>query len=190
MTPLLTILIPTLPVREKYLTRLVDQLLDQRKDYPITIQVDSDTDCQIGTKRNKMMAGATGDYVAWIDDDDRISDRYLELIMKGIKTKPTHCSLVGEITFNGQRPQKFIHSTDYTSMYEEDGIFYRPPNHLNTIRRDLAIQCPFPDWNFSEDSNFCFQLQAKGFLTNEYKIHETIYFYDFIQDKKRHDYNK
>lgn len=188
MTTLLTILIPTLPVREKYLQRLLNILLPQVTDLPVEISIDADTSCQIGRKRNNMMATAHGEYVAWIDDDDRISENYINLVLAGIFTLPTHCSLVGEITFDGKKPKPFYHSTDYDTYWEDEKGYYRHPNHLNTIRRDLAIQVPFPDWQLSEDTNFAVGIKNKGLLTNEYKIPEMIYYYDYITDKERHDY--
>lgn len=192
MTPQLSILIPTLPIREKLLSVLYLKLNNQRKDYSglVEILTNDDTSMQIGAKRNVMMKAARGEYVCFFDDDDLPSDDYISLIMEGLKTKPTHCSLVGEITFDGKRPQKFIHSTDYDHYYEEDGIFFRHPNHLNTIQKDIAVQVPFPDWQLSEDTNFAIRLLNTGLLTQEYKIPQTIYHYLFITDKKNHDYSK
>lgn len=182
----LSILVPTLPTRRKFLDNLFDQIRQQAHPYIGLFEtiIDPEIEISIGVKRNNLLAKAQGEYICFIDDDDRIADNYIELVMAGIATNPDCCSLNGIITTDGKDPKPFKHSIDYDSMYERDGIYYRPPNHLNTVRASIAKQMVFPDWQRSEDSNYCFQLQASGLLKVEYKIPETIYFYDYISDKR------
>jgi glycosyltransferase involved in cell wall biosynthesis len=182
----MTILIPTLPIRVKFLNRLINELVGQaeRTGHVVNFIVDDDVNVCIGTKRNNMVARVNTEYMCFIDDDDRIADNYIELVMAGIATNPDCCSLNGIITTDGKDPKAFRHSIDYDRFYEEDGIYYRCPNHLNTIRTELARQCPFPDWQRSEDSNFSFQLRDKGLLKVEHKIEPVLYYYDYVSDKK------
>lgn len=186
MTPKLSILIPTVPGREHFMDRIMGQVSKQLASWPEAevCWTIGTTNVSIGVRRNDLMARANGEYICFIDDDDRIADDYIELVMAGIATNPDCCSLNGIITTDGKDPRKFIHSIDYNEFYERDGVFYRCPNHLNTIRTELARQCPFPDWQRSEDSNFAFQLRDKGLLKVEYKIPETLYFYDYVTDKR------
>lgn len=156
--------------------------VEDRSD--IEIISDDRTGISIGAKRKDMVAAVTGEYMCFIDDDDRIADNYIELVMAGIATNPDCCSLNGIMTTDGKDPKPFIHSIDYNEFFERDGVYYRCPNHLNTIRTELARQCPFPDWQRSEDSNFAFQLRDKGLLKVEYKIQETLYYYDYVSDKR------
>lgn len=189
MTPKLSILIPTMPGRERFFDRLMSELNRQihpggkRYDVEIVYSI-GDKSVSVGKRRNELMDLAKGEYICFIDDDDRIADNYIDLVMTGIATSPDCCSLNGIIITDGKDPKPFIHSIDYNEFFERDGIYYRCPNHLNTIRTELARQCPFPDWQRSEDSNFAFQLRDKGLLKVEYKIPETLYFYDFISDKR------
>lgn len=188
----LSILIPTLPSRNDFFKRIRDHLSSQIIDYyadnnfenQIEILANDQTDISIGVKRNVILAEAQGEYMCFIDDDDRIADNYVALVMAGIATNPDCCSLNGIITTDGKDPRKFIHSIDYTEFFERDGVYYRCPNHLNVIKTELARQCPFPDWQRSEDSNFAFQLRDKGLLKKEYKINETLYYYDYVTDKR------
>lgn len=185
MTDLLTILIPTLPRRWHFYVNLRQQLAIQTiGGKPVEIITDDATDISIGMKRNKLMAQVETPYVCFVDDDDEISINYIDLILAGIATNPDCCSLNGIITTDGNNPRVFKHSIEYDSMYERDGVYYRPVNHLNVVRTDIAKLCPFPDWNYSEDSNYCFQLQATGLLRKECKIEETLYYYLFRSDKK------
>jgi glycosyltransferase involved in cell wall biosynthesis len=149
----------------------------------VEVITDDTTGISIGAKRNVMLQAATGDYICFIDDDDRIADNYIELVMAGIATNPDCCSLNGIITTNGKNPKPFKHSIDYKEFYEQDGVYYRCPNHLNTVKTELARQCPFPDWDRSEDSNYAFQLRDKRLLKVEYKIESVLYFYDYVSDK-------
>jgi glycosyltransferase involved in cell wall biosynthesis len=182
----LTILIPTIPGREQFMDRIMRQVTNQLAFWPeAEICWSIGSPCvSIGMRRNELMARAKGDYICFIDDDDRIADNYLELVMAGIATNPDCCSLNGIITTNGVDPKVFKHSIQYGSMYEQDGIYYRPPNHINTVRSSIAKQMVFPDWQRSEDSNYCFQLRDSGLLKTEHVIEETLYYYDYISDKK------
>jgi hypothetical protein len=183
--PRLTILIPTLPGRAAFFERLVNELFRQMSETGTQFKIAADdaVGISIGSKRNNMVANVETDYLAFIDDDDRIADNYIELIMSGIATNPDCCSLNGIITTDGKYPHQFKHSINYDRFYEEDGVYYRCPNHLNTIRTELARQCPFPDWDRSEDSNYAFQLRDKGLLKVEYKIEPVLYYYDYVSDK-------
>lgn len=179
----LSILVPTLPTRRHFFGSVIMQLLSQVGDYPVELLVNDRTDCSIGVKRNILLQSAKGEYICFIDDDDRIADDYVELVMQGIATNPDCCSLNGIITTDGKNPKPFKHSIDYASMYERDGVYYRPPNHLNTVRASIAKRMVFPDWDRSEDSNYCFQLRDSGLLKVEYKIEPVLYYYDYISDK-------
>jgi glycosyltransferase involved in cell wall biosynthesis len=185
MTPRLSILIPTIPGREHFMDRIMKQVSDQAAVWPeVEVQWTIGTpSVSIGMRRNELMARATGDYICFIDDDDRVADNYIELVMAGIATNPDCCSLNGIITTDGKNPKPFKHSIDYDSMYERDGVYYRPPNHLNTVRSSIAKQMVFPDWDRSEDSNYCFQLRDSGLLRVEYKIEPVLYYYDYVSDK-------
>src|ERR1044072_2368745 len=185
MTPKLSILIPTLPIREKLSSVLFLKLKEQKKTYPEQVEILTNDNhlISIGAKRQLMLQAARGEYICFIDDDDRVADNYIELVMAGIATNPDCCSLNGIITTDGKDPKPFKHSIDYDSMYERDGVYYRPPNHLNTVRASIAKQMTFPDWQRSEGSNYVFQLQASGLLKFEYKIEPVLYFYDYVSDK-------
>lgn len=182
----LSMLIPTIPGREQFLARLLNQI--HRQTFPYIKEfhtvVDDTVGISIGVKRNNLMAKANGEYLCFIDDDDRIADNYLRLVMAGIATNPDCCSLNGIITTDGKDPKPFKHSIEYRSMYERDGVYYRPPNHINTVRSSIAKQMVFPDWQRSEDSNYCFQLRDSGLLKVEHKIDEVLYFYDYVTDKR------
>lgn len=180
----LTIMIPTLPKRLHLLYRLLGVLSPQVDTNVVQVLLNSDKDCTIGEKRNRMMTQASGKYVAFIDDDDLVSDDYIKLIMEGIVNDVDCCGLTGLYKPDNGQQQKFIHSIQYKEFFEQDKILYRCPNHLNAVKREHALKCPFPHWDRSEDSNFAFQLRDAGLLKSEHQIHKTIYIYEYISDKR------
>lgn len=180
---LLTILIPTLPRRWKFYNDLRASLAMQVYNKPVTIISNHDTDISIGVKRNLLMAEVETPYVCYIDDDDRINDNYISLILKALESDPDCCSLRGKYYLDDVFKNDFEHSIKHTEMKEVDSLLVRPINHLNTVRTEFAKQIPFPDWKYSEDSNYAFRLMHAGLLKTEAWIEETLYFYKCRSDK-------
>lgn len=180
----LTILIPTLPKRVHFLNRLLSHLAPQIDTNSVEVIFNSDRGCSIGEKRNRMIAQATGEYVCFVDDDDLVSDDYVSLIMQGIDKGVDCCGLTGLYKPDNGPEQIFIHSIKYNEFFEQDKILYRCPNHLNAVRREHALRCPFPHWDRSEDSNYAFQLRDSGLLKTEHMITDIIYTYEFVSDKR------
>lgn len=204
----LSILTPSLTLRDKYYKNLLEQIkkqltLDNCQDAEIRpfwkenfdyfryefkeevefILMIDDKENTIGYKRNKLLEYAKGDYLCFVDCDDRISENYFELLLKAIKTNPDCCSLNGIITTDGINAKEFKHSIKYTSWYEENNIYYRPPNHLNCIKSEIAKQFLFPETNSGEDMDWSLKIQRSGLLKNECEIKETLYYYDYISNK-------
>ncbi len=188
----LSILIPTLFSRKKksdflcsYISNLIDMYrLIKNIDIDVEILCHRDNgEATIGQKRNELLGMAKGEYLCFIDDDDQISSNYIALLFEAIQTNPDCCSLNGIITTNGNNPQNFIHSLKYKNWFEENGVYYRPPNHLNCIKASIAKQFLFPDISNGEDKDWSMQIAESGILKTEYEIKETIYFYDYISNK-------
>lgn len=180
---MLSILIATLPQRESLFLRLIEDLRRQSDHRPVEVLVEDSVELSIGEKRNQLMGAASGDYLCFIDDDDRICENYIDLLLEAMEAEPDCCSLNGIITFDGEDPKLFKHSIDYLGIYEEEGVYYRPPNHLNCIRTEIARRFKFPGLNFGEDADFCMQMLNAGALQVEYKIEPVLYYYDYVSSK-------
>lgn len=129
------------------------------------------------------MSWANGQYQSMIDDDDRVSENYIELLMRGAESGLDCCELNGVITEDGKNPRPFRHSLEY-DKYDEEGILYRRfPNHLSCIKRELVKDFKFPPKSFSEDTDWAYMVHRAGVLKTEYKISQTIYFYDYKRIK-------
>lgn len=201
----LSILIPTTPDRTPFMLNLFKQFRSQlgeltehedqqenqffgryiSKDYRVDILVFEDNrQHSIGYKRNWLKKNAWGDYLAYIDSDDRIGPKYFEHAFTGIEQGVDACGLTGIITEDGQNPKKFVHSMRYDSWFEKDGVYYRGINHLNVCRSSIAKQMIFPEINHGEDKSYSDQLMASGLIKTEYwDENEVIYHYQYRSKK-------
>lgn len=179
----LSILVCTLPERLAYMSRLTEQLEPQMRNNPVELLTDaSPRPVPIGRKRNALLKRATGDYVAFVDDDDRVSTFYVNRIIDAIKHRPDCVGINGFIQFDGKNGKRFIHTRTCNEWCEKQGVYWRYPNHLNPIRRELALQAGFPDdSNFGEDK--AFSDRVKPLLKTEVMIDEIIYWYDYRATK-------
>jgi glycosyltransferase involved in cell wall biosynthesis len=172
----LSILICSLVGREVSLKKLLN-LLEPQKTDDIEIIVDIDNkEVTTGAKRNRLLKKATGEYIAFIDDDDLVSNDYIFKILNAIESKPDCCGMEGLITFKKQNiTRTFIHSIKYNSWFTKDEVYYRCPNHLSPVKRILALKAMFPDLTISEDIEYSKRLLP--FLKTEVYIKNPIYFY-------------
>lgn len=177
---MIDILIPTLESRADKFNYIKGKLQAQIGDLPIRILSLCDSgEVSTGIKRNALLQGAEADYVCFVDDDDDVSDNYIEKITEAARSGLDCASLLGLITFDGRAPKYFIHSIIYEN-YSEGTEYYRPPNHLNLIRRDIARKFEFPDKYISEDTDWALQISKAKALRTEFKIPDLLYFYKYV----------
>ena len=174
----LSILIPSLNERKQNLDLLKAELNKQiGKKHVEVLSISDNRQMSIGQKRNMLLMQSSGEYVSFIDDDDQPSVDYIEKIMAAVSKNPDCSSLTGEIVFIDGYSRPFIHSLRYDRWIDDhDGkVYYRPPNHLNAVRRSIAVQVGFPPWNNGEDR--VFSMGIKPMLKKEEWIEGVIYNY-------------
>jgi hypothetical protein len=179
-----SILIPTLRKREKQFNYIFEKLQLQINRNKLEKKVEIATyknegEISIGLIRNKLIEMSQGEYISFFDDDDDCHENYISMIFDALKTNPDVVSLEGIITFNGQNAKKFIHSIDFNAYFEKNKTFYRPPNHLNTIKSSIVKMILFKDMTYSEDTDFAMRLCNAKLLKTEIKINEPYYFYKY-----------
>lgn len=198
----LSILIPTTQDRAAFIEKLNVQFHEQlgshvrpRLTSPGGIVIDRFADVEviyfhdnkehsIGYKRNILLDLAEGQYLAFIDSDDRIGANYFKHAFTGIEMGVDACGLTGIITEDGQNPKKFVHSMKYDSWFEKDNVYYRNNNHLNVVKASIAKQMRFPEVSMGEDHSYSKQLLASGLIKTEYwDENEVLYMYDYISKK-------
>ena len=186
---LLSILICSIPKRKTILDRLLNQIADYSKDYfsetELEIYSNDNVNISIGEKRNLLLDVAKGKYIAFIDDDDSITEHYFKEIRKGIDGDYDCCSLRGIITWNGGNPELFEHSIKYTAWNTTNNEikYERFPNHLNCIKSEIAKQVNFIELNHGEDKDWSYKLNETGLIKTEHFIDEIIYNYQYITNK-------
>ena len=179
----ISLLVCSLESRHRELRHLKNCLAPQLTDaVELLVNVDRGQKT-IGLKRNELLEEASGEYIAFIDDDDLVSDDYVEKILTAVESNPDCCGMEGIVTFNGQNPRRFVHSLRYREWFERDGVYYRNPNHLSPVKRELALQVGFPEKNYWEDRDYSARLLH--LLNREVYIMGPIYYYLYVKQKKK-----
>jgi glycosyltransferase involved in cell wall biosynthesis len=172
----LSILIPSISRHTAHLDALI-QMISPQITKQVEVITDSSEGYNIGIKRNKLLQLATGEYVVFIDSDDRISPKYVELILKATENNPDCVGISGYMTTNGANMEQWHISMDYGYWRKENGVYLRTPNHISPVRRELALQAGFPEVTSGEDAEYSRRLFP--LLKTENKIPGNIYHYDY-----------
>jgi hypothetical protein len=167
-----------LPERFPLLYDLLYNLESQIVGTSVEILVDSDFSPTIGDKRNRLISSAHGTYVAFIDDDDEVSEHYISLILNAISGNPDFVAIRGILFENEEFMGIFEHSLKYKEWIDEmkgEIKWGRPANHLNPIKKDLIPSHPFTRKSYGEDKDYSMLLQP--ILKSEILIEVPIYKY-------------
>jgi len=178
----LDILIPSLENRSESLHRLKEELTNQIEANNLTQVVNIRTNIDggqkhIGVKRNELIRSSFADYVCFLDDDDWIDAQYVLSQYYGCTQGKDCVELRGIYTENGLNPKPFFHSIKYESYYSKDGNYFRPPNHLNAIKRELVLKIKFAEVSFGEDTDWALRVAHEKLLKTEAENTKFIYQY-------------
>ncbi len=177
----LSILICHLESRSIELSNLLAQLKDQIEDSnDIEILIETDKgESSIGAKRNKLLDRSVGKWICYVDDDDSIEPGYIQEIMDAIEIGPDAIGIKGNYYVNGELQGMFIHSHKYKRWEDTNKYtFIRSPNHLNPIKRELALKVRFPEISMGEDADYSARLLP--YITTEVMINIPIYNYQKV----------
>lgn len=166
-----SILIPTIPGRELKLQILLGNIQDKLARicpslrYEICLAFDN-RETSVGLKRQKLLQEAKGKYMSFIDDDDYITDDYIQDMYDTVQGEYHVMRLRGQIG-----KYTFTHSVEVrlTDTMAKGDVYLRPPNHLNVIMTDVAKLIQFGDASRGEDLDWSIKLARSGFLTKEYQ---------------------
>ena len=177
---LLSIVICSVPERVGFLSRLFSKLTPQTKNKPVEILVLTDNrSMSIGQKRQKLLEMATGKYICHVDDDDIISDDYVDSLLDKIKEDKYDCiTFTCMVSINGGQSKPCYYSKDFTYSNFPDK-YLRNPNHLSCYKRDLALKHKFINLEYGEDDEW--GKRASKEIVSECIIDKILYFYEYIQ---------
>jgi len=178
----LTILVPTVPSRlTSYYPRLMKQLLDQTSPYN-TIELISFFDNKkrsIGKKRDEMLGLVQGEYVVFIDDDDRISEDYISEIMTALQNNPdTDCVVFNCICcVDGGAPKLCKYGIEFEYGDILGGKEWRgKPAHTMVYKSSIAKSHHFRDMKNCEDTDWV--KRACLDIKQQVRVDKVLYFYD------------
>ena len=190
MNNILSILICSLSKRKEYLDELLECLKPQLvKGVQVLINSDGGKK-SVGCKRNELVTSASGKYIAFVDDDDLVSDDYVSLILEAVEggcdVVGIHLLMTRRLDINSEC--RTYHSLKYKEWYDEPDPdragrkrYYRNPNHLNPVKREFALATLFPAIDSGEDHDYSKRLLP--LLKTEVYIESPIYHYQAERDK-------
>ena len=136
----------------------------------------------VGEKRNHLMNMAKGKRVVFVDDDDHVTDDYVDKLLE-------YCELDFDCVGIGVKFTKDSrHETLYDYSYKKNintrdpqrggiRVYGRMPNHLCLWKKEIAMRCKFPVINLGEDHAWAEEQLLKGYTFH--KTDHVIYHYDF-----------
>jgi hypothetical protein len=186
VTPLWTILIPTLAWRQDKFQRLLGILGPQLEPHggQVTIlALRNNAERPLGRLRQDLMEAATSQYISFADDDDTVPDDFVARVVP----------LLDGVDYIGFRMQAYhdgvplkptFHSLRYDSWWDDARGYYRDVTPRNPVRRDLTIGTDFTG-SWPEDRHWAAQM--RGRLKTEHYIGECMQHYwhdtsDTVQD--------
>jgi glycosyltransferase involved in cell wall biosynthesis len=165
----LSIITCTIAERVELLNKLHLQLCAQ-VNWPGSVEhIIVPGDGTIGRKINKGLRLATGRYVCVVDDDDEVSENYVDSLLKAIQQEPD------VVTFGVRRNEE--------TYYLRAGADEHAANHLCAWKREIALSAPCLPRNYGWDVVWYTALQLVK--RTEYHIHEVLYKYNYSKEGTR-----
>lgn len=157
----LSILIPSIPSRFARLKLLWEVLTPMVEGLPVEILVFMDNKKRsVGLKRDALVQMAKGQYLSFVDDDDRIYSNYVTEMLGAIKKGPDVVSIQQHATINDGN--KFLVSYGLNNENQEarkvNGVWVdvdRKPFHTCAWKTEIAKRHHFPDASYGEDWHWC-----------------------------------
>jgi glycosyltransferase involved in cell wall biosynthesis len=168
---------------------LLDHLGKQAEGKPVeVISLVDNKKMKIGSKRNHLLSISKGEYVSFVDDDDWVSDDYVDSILE--KIQEGHDLITFDLMrYEDGKPDRVCH---YTLGIERDHdtaeAYYRLPNHLMAYRRDIAIRVKYEDSSFREDSNW--SIAVRSHIATHSNINKVLYNYQYsnLESESKRNY--
>ena len=161
----------------------MNQLISQTKDRQDVelLALFDNKKRSLGDKRNDLLNLARGDYLVFIDDDDRISDSYVDDIINTLNANPeTDCVVFDCIcSVDGGTPKLCKYGTEfeYGDILLNNVIEWRgKPAHTMVYKSSIAKRHMFPSINNGEDVDWV--IRACKDITIQTRIDKVLYWYD------------
>lgn len=179
----LSILVLSVPNRvNSFFPKLMLDLQEQtkdRKDVEILGLYDNKIST-VGEKRQNLLNIAKGDYIVFIDDDDRIAPDYVKEIMNVLTKNPQVDCVVFDVmcTLNNKKQiiRKYGVELDYWISDDEKNSSGKP-SHIMVYKKSIAERHKFPFINRGEDVEWTKRVCKH--VKKQIRINKVLYYYDF-----------
>lgn len=173
----LSVLMPALTSRnwEKLHTELMKQV--KLCDHKVQVLVELDSgESSSGLKRQKLMEQASGKYICYVDDDDRVSPSYVSSLVEGC------LSGTDVVTFNLQmknaRKQNEIWKFGLNGNDRKNGRMC--VNHLCAWKKSIASRVAWvPELGYWDDHFWFEPLFYAGLVRTQFHVDRVLYYYDY-----------
>lgn len=155
----------------------IDSLSIEKRDSVEVIVLSDNRKIMLGEKRNIMVEMAQGDYIVFIDDDDRISSDYVSSLLDATSEGKDVISFLAEVSINGSKPKICDYSIIHKKDYNTSSKYFRIPNHITAVKKSVSLKSSFPSLMYAEDQGYS-KLLIKH-LKTETKINKVLYYYDY-----------
>lgn len=172
----LSILTPTIPGREKQLLELTEKIQKQIGDLPVEhLSLCDNRKRSIGAKRQSLVDIAQGKYIAFCDDDDDISDDYVEEILKATSVDADVITFEQDSFYNEHYSKIVFGLNNQDEGYRPNGITLRAPWHVCAWKKSAVKTCQFGERNNGED--IIRSRQARRRVTTAFHIAKVLHIY-------------
>lgn len=182
----LSVLIPSVHTRRStFLPKALEMIYrqyerlspEQQSEVEILTLVDNKK-MMLGAKRNTLIDIAQGEYIVFVDDDDRIEPDYLYSLLEAIEYSGADCiTFLASVSINGGKPHICRYSKDFGRDYNTPTEYHRIPNHICCVKKSVSLKSSFPNIKYQEDAGYSKVLLPH--ISSEYKINKVLYHYDF-----------
>ena len=184
----LSILTPTLPSRLDYIKNLMININYQSQFGSVQwLYLGDNKSKTVGEKRNLLLDMADGEWVCFVDDDDKIHDHFVEDILNVIKTAPDKSVITfwGTQSTNGHKDAPFRYGRHFGRNFKKeiDGIRWKVmlPDHLCVWRKEI-IKERFPLKNLAEDHDWARAMVNHYDDNDQFEIQKYLYHYEYNKD--------
>jgi glycosyltransferase involved in cell wall biosynthesis len=141
---------------------LTDKIAKQTQNLPVEHLVLCDNRARsIGAKRQALVDIASGQYIAFVDDDDDVSEDYVASLLQAAQTGADIITFRQRAIYNGLESEVHFGALSQDGPFTPGGITLRAPWHVCAWRRSVVQGCLFGESNYGEDLVWCQQARKR-----------------------------
>src|SRR5690606_11777994 len=102
---------------------------------------------------------------------------YISTLLDATKHNSDVITFTASVSLNGDKPKPCFYSKDFKRDYNTSDAYYRIPNHICCVKREISLKSSFPALKYAEDVGYAKLLLPH--LKTEHKIEKVLYHYDY-----------